>query len=476
MAILKPDFLLALESAIQSRPAAADAYRAGDPRLLAMTDAVATMFAMLSQQVDAAEAEAFLKARTGTILADAALKGVLPLAKPAKVTITVANPGASPVTLAAGRMVLDAKGRHYTIDGAATVSAGGSVDMTATQLTTRTVERTVEASLPFMEIEVPPSEDGGFLAGIDVAEGGVSFTYSPDFCNVAAGQRVFHVETDERRRVFIRLGADGVAGYQPAAGQVLTITLRECLGAVDLAAGDQFVLEYVVSGDESALALTLASLDVAGAAPPDTETLRVLSRYQALHDVNAVFLADFDFLLRRQLAGVRFLSVWNEQVEEAVRGASVGNMNRLFVAYDIVGQSPTASEAQIRSIVARADDTYEVTFVPVRLMPVPLTVTAQVAAVHDPADVEAQVRQVLLAQYGQTSAAAARGMAKAFRMQALNAALKAGVVALQDQVSDFTVTIGATPPALPEDFRYFSSATMNVVVERIADSVGLWSA
>lgn len=475
MAILKPDFLLALESAIASRPAAADAYRAGDPRLLAMTDAVATMFAMLSQQIDAAEAEAFLKARTGTILADAALKGVLPLAKPAKVTIAVANPGTASVTLAAGRAVLDAKGRRYTVDGSATVPAGGSANVTATQATTRTVTRTIEASMPFMELEVPPSEDGGFLAGIDVAEGGAAFTYSPDFTNVEPGQRVFHVETDERRRVFLRFGAEGISGYQPAAGEVLTITVRECSGAVDVEADDLFVLEYVLSPDDALLTLTLSALDVTGSGPPDTETLRVLSRYQALHDSNAVFLADFDFLLRRQLAGVRFLSVWNEQVEEAVRGANVGNMNRLFVAYDIVGQSPAASEAQIRSIVARADDSYVVTFVPVRLLQVPVTVTAQVAAVHDPADVEAQIRQVLLAQYGQTSAAASRGMSKTFRMQALNAALKAGVAALQDQVSDFTVTVGATPPALPEDFRYFSSAAMSVVVERIADSVGLWS-
>jgi hypothetical protein len=477
MAILKPDFLLALESAIESRPAAADAYRAGDPRLLAMTDAVATMFAMLSQQLDAAEAEPFLKARSGTILADAALKGILPLAKPAKVRIEVSNPpdGAA-VTIAAGRVLLDSRGRRYVVDGSATIAAGATAEIAANQLSVRSFDYTVAASLPFLEVEVPPSEDGGFLAGIDVAEGGDAFVYAPDFCNASPGQRVFHVETDERRRVFVRFGADGVAGHQPVAGEVLSFTIRECMGAVELEAGDLFTLEYVLTGDEALLGLALSSVDAMGAAPPDIETLRVLSRYQALHDANAVYLADFDFLLRRQLANVRFLSVWNEQVEESVRGANVGNMNRLFVAYDIVGQAPAASETQIRSIIGRADDSYAVTFVPVRLVQVPITVTAQVAAVHDPAAVAAQIRQVLLSLYGQTSAAASRGMSKGLRMQALNAALKAGVVALQDQVSDFTVTLGATPPALPEDFRYFSSAAMSVAVERITDSVGLWSA
>lgn len=476
MALLKADFMTALEAAIRSRPGVAEAYRAGDPRLLAMTEAVATMLAMLSQQVDLAETEPFVKSRAGTVLADAALKGVLPLAKPARVTVTVSNPGTAAVTIAAGRGVLDAKGRRYVVEGAVTIAGSGTGELTAMQLTTRTVERTVDASVPFLEVELPPSEDGGFLAGIDVAEGGDAFVYTPDFCNVEPGQRVFHVETNEQRHVFLRFGADGVAGYQPAAGDVLSITVRECVGAVDLTAGDLFVLEYVLTTDEAALALTLDALDVTGAAPPDTEALRVLARYQALHDSNAVYLADFDFLLRRQLTNARFLSVWNEQVEEAVRGANVSNMNRLFVAFDIVGQSPAVSEDQIRSIVGRADDSYEVTFVPVRLIQVPITVTASVAAVHDTADVEAQIRQVLLTQYGQTSAAASRGMAKAFRMQALNAALKAGVVALQDQVSDFTVTIGLTPSPLPEDYRYFSSASITVTVERIADSVGLWSA
>lgn len=475
MALLKADFMTALESAIRGRPAVAEAYRAGDPRLLAMTEAVATMLAMLSQQIDVAEAEPFLKARAGTVLADAALKGVLPMAKPARVTVTVANDSASTVSLAAGRGILDAKGRRYSIEGAATIGAGLSADITAVQLTTRVVSFTVPVSQPFLEVEVPPSEDGGFLAGLDVAEGGEPFIYAPDFCNVTAGQRIFHVETDERRRVFLRFGATGVAGHQPEAGEVLDITVRECQGSVDLQVGDLFVLEYVDTADEAALGLTLNTVDVVGSAPPDTELLRVLARYQALHDSNAVYLADFDFLLRRQLANVRFLSVWNEQIEEAARGPNVANINKLFVSFVIAGQALDVSEAQIRSILARADNSYAIVFVPARIIQVPVTVAATVAAVHDPSDVAAQIRQVLLSEYGPNSATASRGLSRTFRMQALNTALKGRVPALQDLVSDFTVTIGDTLTALPEDYRYFAASTINVTVERITEGVGLWS-
>lgn len=480
MALLKSDFQEALRQAVASRPAAAAALRAGDPRLLAMVDAMATMLAMLSQQIDAAEVEPFIKSRAGTVLADAALKGVLPLAKPARATVTASNPGASPVSLAAGRGVLDAKGRRYVVDGSAVIPATGSAAITVKQESERSFTHTVQASQPFYELQVEASPDGAFLSGLDVADSAGAFVYSPDFANVTAGQRVYHVETDEARRVWLRFGAaEGgvpVVGHQPAAGDVLTVTVRECGGAVeDLSAGSGFALEYVGNAAEAELTLALTSIDATGAAPPDLETLRMLARYPALHDSSAVFLGDFDFLLRRHLANVQFLSVWNEQVEEAVRGPNLGNVNNLFVAFVIGGQSAAASEAQIRAIIARADDSYGVVFVPARIVELPVTVAASVSAVHDAGDVEAQIRSVLLAEYGAGTPAASRGMQKAFRVQALQKALRERVPALQDQISDFSVSLGATSAPLPEDYRYFSPASITVTVQRITDSTGLWS-
>lgn len=477
--LLKSDFLGALRSAASTRPTVAALLQAGDPRLLAMMEAMATMLAMLSQQIDVAEVEPFLKARTGTVLADASLKGILPLAKPARVELTVANPGASPVPIAAGRGLLDAKGRKYVVEGSATVPALGSATIMAQQLTTRQFTHTVVATAPFYELEVEPSPDGLFLAGIDVADAVGPFTYSPEFCNVGPGQRVFHVETDEARRVFLRFGAADVAGsvvgHQPINGDVLTVTVRECSGAIDLPNASAFALEYVANADEAALNLALSSTEATGAPPPDNDLLRVLARYPALHDENAVYLSNFDFLLRKKLGGVSFLSVWNEQVEEAVRGASVANINNLFVSFVIPGQSSLASETQIRAVIGRADDSYAVVFIAPRVVVVPVTVTATVAAVHDAGDVESQIRSVLLAEYGANSLAAAQGRQKSFRMQALMAALRERVPALQDQISDFSVVLGATPAPLPEDYRYFTAGSIAVTVDRITDSTGLWS-
>lgn len=478
MAFLKADFQAALRAAVISRPTAAEAYRAGDPRLLAMMDAAATMFTMLSQQIDAAEAEPFLKSRIGTVLADATLKGILPLAKPARVTVAVTNTGTNPVTIAAGRVITDAKGRRYTVEGAATIAASATGSVSAVQLTTRTVTHTVSGSAPFYSIEVTASTEALFLAGMDVEDTSQPYTFTPDFVNVGPGQRVFHVETDEARRVFVRFGATeaagGVVGYQPVDGDVITITLRECGGLVSLDTGATFALEYVLSTDEALLSMALTSLDATGASPPDNETLRMLARYPALHDSNAVFLADFDFLLRRHLSGIKFLSVWNEQAEEAARGPSVGSINTLFVAFVIPSQTFAVSETQVKAIIARADDSYNVAIIAPRLVEIPVQVVASVAAVHNVAEVESQIRAALQAQYGEGSINASRGGSKPNQQQ-IAAALKAAVPALQDQVSDFSVIVGATPTALPEDFRYFAPASTTVTVQRVTDATGLWS-
>lgn len=480
MAYLKSDFIAAFEAAVVSRPTVAAAYRAGDPRLIAQIEAMATMMAMFSQQVDVAEAEPFVKSRVGTVLADATLKGVLPLARVARVQITVTNPGATAVTLAAGRQVLDGKGRAYTIEGAATVPAGGAADITALQVTTRQITHTVSASAPFYSVMVPASDAGQHLAGLDVADASGAFAYTPDFCNVAPGARVFHVETDEYRRVWVRFGASDAAGtvvgHQPANGDVLTITVRECDGKIDdLEAGAVFGLGYVAVAAERDLQLALKSVLSAGAQPPDTEVLRLLARYPALHDSNAVYLADFDFLLRRHLgSAIEFLSVWNEQIEEAVRGASVLNINKLFVSFKISGQTAVVSEAQIRQLIGRADDSYKVQIVERREVPVPIIVSAAVSVVHDPGDVEAQIRAALLSQYGAGSLAASRGLQNTFRYQLIHQLLTERVVALQDQLSDFSVVLGETPSPLPEDYRYLTPGSITVAVTRVQSTTGLW--
>jgi hypothetical protein len=480
MAFLRSDLRNMLVAEIQSRPAAAAAYRAGDPRLLAQAETFAAMLAAISAQIDVAEVEPFLKARAGTILADAALKGMLPMGRNARVQIRVQNNSNAPVLMSVGRGLVDGKGRLYSVDGSASIAAGAAGLVTATQATIRQVTHTVSGAKPFYEVLIPGNEEDAHLAGLEVSDQVGSFRFSDEFTNVGVDERVYHVETDEFRRIWLRFGAnDGVAirhGHQPADGDILTITLYECAGKIELFQGDTFSIETIATLAESETVLTLDQVLSPGASPPSFETLRMLARYPGMHDSNAVFLNDFDFLLRKRLDGFEFLSVWNEQAEEAVRGASVNNVNVLFVSFSAPAYSVPVMQSRITGVVGKADDSYRVRFVPAVESAISITVNARVASVHDTGAVAAQIRTTLLTLYGKGSPAASLGLSRTFRAQDVNARLRESVPALQDQVGDFNVQVGASAAPKPEDFRYATAGSVVVNVTQMTDTLGLFSA
>jgi hypothetical protein len=416
------------------------------------------------------------------VLADAALRGVLPLGKPSRLTIDVANEGAAACVLATGRGLSDPKGRPYVIEGGVTVPAAasgtpGAATISVRQLSKRTVTYTFTSSAPFAEMLVPAGADDAYLVGVSVADASDAYTYTPDFFNVTQGKKVFTVETDEYRRVWVRFGALDVTGQQPAAGDAITVTVTECQGAIsDLDDAAPFALDYLGSSAEQGLSFALAAVDDTGAAAPTIDQLRVMAKYPGLHDENPVYRNQWDYYLRAKLGGnLLFLATWNEQVEEGVRGASTSNINKLFVAAVVQGQTSAATMATVEAAVKRADDSYVVGHVTARECEIPVTVAASVPAVYDPADVEAQIRALLLSNYGRGTAAASRGLARSWRNRDAHSLLADNIAALQDGVSDFALTVGTYGQALPEDWTYVSSASITVTVERVSDSQGMWT-
>ena len=83
--LTKADFQRAIRDSISSYPAIAPLYQAGDPRVLQHLDAMATMLAMFSAQLETAMSEPFEKTRDATVLADAAMRGIVRKATPARV-------------------------------------------------------------------------------------------------------------------------------------------------------------------------------------------------------------------------------------------------------------------------------------------------------------------------------------------------------------------------------------------------------
>lgn len=465
-------------SAVSSYPLVAQFVQAGDPRVLAQIKAQAAMLAMVAEHIDVVQFEPFLKARDSTVLADASLKGVLPLARSCRVALSVTNAGSSAFVVQAGRRYLDAKGRVYEVEASVSIPAGGVATVGCIQRTKRTVSHEVSAPTGFYSIQVPDGVAGAQLTAIQVTKdaGATSFTYNPDWCNVLPGDLTYQVETDERRRLWLRFGATGVVGYGVASGDVFEVLVSECEGRIDdLSHGTEFSFEYIFNVEDGSVKSVLSSVVDAGADHLSIEDLRMMARYPAIYDHNAVYLGEFDFLLRRYISPLNFLSVWNEQIEESVRGPSVSNINKLFVAGDVPAMSMLAFQSRVLDLIARADDSYRVQFVSPVATPVPVTVSATVSVVHDPATVAAQIRSAILGKYGIGAADVSRGMSNPIRLQALSKLLREAVPALQDQQSDFSVT--TTPPGslLPEMYLHVSNSSLTVTVARAEFNNGLWN-
>lgn len=196
--LTKSDFQQKIRDAISKYPAIAPLYHAGDPRIMQHLDAMATMLAMLSAQVETAQAEPFEKVRDATVLADAAMRGIVRKGKPARVRIRAVNTGNEPFAVESGRTMLDSSGLSWRVETQADVPAEGEATFEVSQTSSITVRHTVNGSEPFYAIPVPAPDDDSHLCAIAVSDVDGPFEYRDRYVNTLSGERVFHVETDDQ--------------------------------------------------------------------------------------------------------------------------------------------------------------------------------------------------------------------------------------------------------------------------------------
>lgn len=486
--LTKADFQQAIQDSIGNYPAIAALAQAGDPRVMQHMDAMATMLAMFSAQAEVAQSEPFEKVRDSTVLADAAMRGIIRKGTPARVRLRAENKSAMPYSLASGRTLLDSSGRSYRVETAVVVPGNGSVTLDATQVRFSAVPHTVSGSQPFYAVEVPAAEDDSYLSSIAVSDGEGDYVYRDRYVNTAVGERVFHVEADDRQRIYVRFGYEGVVGVQPQDGATLTLTIGRTAGRIQIAAGTPFSFEYLNSPAESSIELKMEAMLIAGQNPVPMSVLRDLARYPSVYDSNAVFLGEFDFLVRRNFPSLRFLSVWNEAAEEAARGPHIGNVNAIFVA--CLSQSSleevltatdpaaipaptrtleadwTSTQKAIRDLIRSADDSYRVHFVSPIRVPIAVTITATVPTSYIASDVHQKIAEAILSVYGEQSMAARRGRNQPL-YQNIYALLRQRVQALNVGSSDLQVSIASPPEVLnrPELWRFVAPDSLTITVE-----------
>ena len=481
MSTSKAEFLQAGVAELSAYPNIAQLARAQDPRVMAQIAVNAAMLAMLSSQIDVAMYEPFQKSRDGTVMADAAMKSILPLGRAARVTLQIENRTDVPVSLIARRRLLDQSGRLYELDAAVEIPADDVATVTAQNIRRRTIDHAVDGARAFYRIPINSVDDGLYLSDITVSKGADTFAHAPDWFNVQPDDLAYQIEVDELRAMYVMLGKDGVVGYGARQGDRFVLSITECNGRVtDLRVDSVFNLEYVNNSAETGLGIKLVSVDDEGASPHSVDELRVMARYPAIYDHNAVYLGEFAFLVRRYTSGVRFLSVWNEQTEERVRGASEDNINKLFVSGLVSGMTNPVFEERASRVIRRADDSYRIQFVPAVMYPVPVTITASIAISWDLARVEAQIRALVLSVYGDGAQNVSVGMVAPKKrdindlLAGRNKQNPTRIDALMDEKAEFDVSMTLPAVILPEHFLYISPDSLTVTLSSAGYSTGLW--
>jgi len=464
VAVTKDEFIQDAVNQIANYPTIAARYSIGDPLIMQMIAANAAMLAHLSDQIDVTGAEPFTKSRDVTVRADGSVKGILPFATPTIALIKVTNGSNSTMRIIAGRELIDQQGRYWLVTGGTTMLAGAVGYMTAKQVKSRALSHTVSKSMAFYSIEIPAAEVG-FIADVAVT----GFTLSNAFANVLGGDMVFNIKCDESSIISVQFGVQNLAGYQPSVGESIAVQILDTEGELVLTEAMKFAFRYAganVGNLESQLVLELSEVTQPGADPMDINTMREIGSYPAIYDESAVFLSNFDFLVRKKVVPLTFLSIWNEAREEEVRGASYTNINSIYVAASKDGGDDDTLHKNIAEIIHRADSSlrYRRRAVVPSIMSVKLTL--YITSVYDGAAVIEQVRTLMLDKYGAGSAWSQRGEAKMLEKDIYDL-LRNKVEALNPRLGNLVINsiTSAIPVVLPEHHRYITDASLTVVTE-----------
>lgn len=492
--ITKQEFSSAAFASISEYPTLETLYQAKDPRLFQHIEAIATMLAMFSSQLEVSQAEPFEKTRASTVYADAAMRGIIPKATPATLTINVLNESGVVLSIGANRVLIDANGRYLRADTSVEVQPGGVGLMAATQLYKVESKHTITENRVFYEIPISMKNDESMLCGIRVFDSsGNEYAYSDRYSAAKANDRIYHIEVDEKQNFYIRFGYKGIVGVQPVKGDIFTIHAYYTFGRIDnYAVGDQVSLETNQSANDAYANLSIGDVVANGEAPISLSVLRELAKYPSVYNKNAVYLGEFDFLIRSSCPSISFLSVWNEAAEEIARSASTKNINCLFVAlvgdtgqeaYDTyeTGKPPTELteltnlQKKVKAIIAQADDSYRVRFYRPMVREIAVTVIAKIATSYDASVVKQQIQNAIIEKYGQASVAMSRGKAKP-RYQDIYESVRSEVSALKVGSADLQISIEDLSPyeAYPEIWQYIGGNKLSITVLSENVSTNSW--
>lgn len=438
--LTKADFLKAAEQEIRSNPSKysqlSPLLQAGDPRLTQAIGSIATMLSMLSQQIEASTDEQFNRIKKSTVDAWLASHGVWKSAKAATFKVRVKNPHPTANVLLNlfTQLVSDNGVTCRTMDRRAyTIEPNQSITVDVGQYTRRNNNNdfvhTVTETKPFYQIEIPLEEDGEYREELLVYVNDEGWSYQADYMNLQPGDKAYTLTVSSTGRLVVQFGDDALGGKMLKAGDVVRMNAFTTKGADHgIRVGTKMVTENPFDRGAT-LEFEVIEITYPGDNPMSEEAKAQLAKYPALYDSSAVYLGEFEAMVRRKMPNLQFLSIWNEmRHEEATGTRDVKNVNCLFVAAlnvngggfqygyndnarstSVVFSEITATQMalpnsqflyEIEKIIKEADDSYRVRFwYPCAINPA-ITVNIECGSSFDAEQIRTKAKQVIVKRYG----------------------------------------------------------------------------
>lgn len=475
-----------IQAALSDHPQVARRWASGDPTVVAMLSAIRDMLVAVADDVEQNLLEPFIKSKPATIIADAINKGILPVGSPCQHFVWIKNSGNFAVNLSAGRELSDNFGRQWRLLSSVNLPPQSTQKVPCEQsfMTSQTFR--IGATLPFYEYSIEVGNDS-HISTINLYHSELGIVpYTPKLMNAAKGELGFSVSSTDFATLKVIFGDSTRVGRTAVAGETYRLDTTYTDGFIEVSELKQAILTELYDENERNLRFYFVNPDddsevgliKQGANPPTLSQLRLTASYPMSYDDNAVFLGNFDMLLRKHYASrCDYLAVWNETIHERHYGASLENINRLNVC--VVPKIPAEMDSikkEIADRIARADNLFldRVRFMAVRETPIQLTITGNLSGIHDMDEVIAQIKGVLLSNYGKGSIIASRHNQDGFNRFEMAKLIRDSVPAFADRISDFSVILATSNPK-PHEWGYLTDSSISIELNRSADNgAGAW--
>ena len=243
-------------------------------------------------------------------------------------------------------------------------------------------------------------------------------------------------------------------------------------------------MSEIYESEESKLNLYFKAGDLvrAGTDPLSVAQMRLLASYPSMYDHNAVFMGNFDFLVRKHfMQRFDYMAIWNETINEKHYGASLDAINHLFltvVAKNKIEQNALVED--IKKLVANADSLLDgkVNVRAVKERPYQVTITGRLATVHDMDAVKTQIKELLLENFGRGALSSSYHNPDGFNKQEISIKIRSDITAFQDRISDFSVLTEDTAknPIKPHEWAYMTEESIKIDMTRTADTgTAIWT-